>query len=105
MQQEPGGLSQLPDEDHDSAVLTVDALFSAVDTDDTGTVSFGEFERFWHERQRVGRVVWLCASARAGVRVCVCACACACVRVRVGGYIFLSWQQFISVLHGSGVVV
>lgn len=36
----------------DSAVLTVDGLFSAVDVDGSGEISFDEFVEFWSGRQR-----------------------------------------------------
>ena len=36
----------------DRNVLTVDALFSAMDRDSSGQIIFAEFERFWRDRQR-----------------------------------------------------
>jgi Ca2+-binding EF-hand superfamily protein len=47
-----GGSGAAPPQHLDSSVLTVDGLFTAVDTDGSGTVSFSEFEAFWRGRQR-----------------------------------------------------
>ena len=55
--QSVAGSSSTDDVEHqpqhlDSAVLTVDGLFSAVDVDGSGEISFAEFADFWNGRQR-----------------------------------------------------
>ena len=48
----PTGGGEQPPQHLDSAVLTVDGLFSAVDVDGSGEISFDEFVEFWRGRQR-----------------------------------------------------